>query len=93
MLPKIGPHSVSCGHSPLCLDVAYRRPMTKCSGRLETTMPQAAGASTFLAGARAAQYVCMSTDHQQYSTDNQKRAIADFAASQDVMVVATYEDG
>lgn len=92
MLPKIGPDSVPCGHSPLCLDLAYHRPITKCSGRRETTMPQGTGASTFLAGARAAQYVRMSTDHQQYSTDNQKRAIADFAAAQDVTVVATYED-
>ncbi|CAE6820781.1 MULTISPECIES: recombinase family protein [Paraburkholderia] len=55
-------------------------------------MQQAVGASTFLAGRLAAQYVRMSTDHQQYSTDNQKRAIADFAAAQDLTIVATYED-
>ncbi len=34
----------------------------------------------------------MSTDHQQYSTTNQKVAIAAYAAARDVEIVATYED-
>ncbi|WP_341313577.1 recombinase family protein [Paraburkholderia sp. IMGN_8] len=55
-------------------------------------MQQAAEASTSLAGRLAAQYVRMSTDHQQYSTENQKLAIAEFAAIQGISVVATYED-
>lgn len=55
-------------------------------------MLQMPGTSTFLAGRLAAQYVRMSTDHQQFSTDNQKRVIADFAAAQDITIVATYED-
>lgn len=42
--------------------------------------------------ARAAQYVRMSTDHQQYSTANQKAAIAKYAASREIDIVATYED-
>ncbi len=42
--------------------------------------------------ARAAQYVRMSTDHQKYSTDNQKDAIAAYAATHDLTIVQTYED-
>lgn len=41
---------------------------------------------------RAAQYVRMSTDHQQYSTDNQKDAIAKYAAELGYEIVTTYED-
>lgn len=55
-------------------------------------MPQADGILTSLAGRLAAQYVRMSTDHQQYSTENQKLAIAEFAAIQGISVIATYED-
>lgn len=40
----------------------------------------------------AAQYVRMSTEHQQYSPDNQKQAIATYAAANHLAVVATYED-
>ncbi|WP_259234788.1 recombinase family protein [Bradyrhizobium elkanii] len=42
--------------------------------------------------ARAAQYVRMSTDHQKYSTENQRDAIASYAARHDLMIVRTYED-
>lgn len=41
---------------------------------------------------KAAQYVRMSTDYQQYSTANQKAAIATYAASHDIEIVVTYED-
>lgn len=41
---------------------------------------------------RAAQYVRMSTDQQQYSTTNQKAAIALWAEVHDIEIVATYED-
>lgn len=41
---------------------------------------------------RAAQYVRMSTEHQQYSTDNQKDAIRRYAEASDYEIVATYED-
>jgi DNA invertase Pin-like site-specific DNA recombinase len=40
----------------------------------------------------AAQYVRMSTEHQQYSTANQKAAIAVYAAARGIGIVATYED-
>ncbi|AOU95819.1 recombinase family protein [Achromobacter ruhlandii] len=39
-----------------------------------------------------AQYVRMSTDHQQYSTDNQAAAIAIYAAQHGMRIVKTYED-
>ena len=55
-------------------------------------MQHAAAASVSLAGTSAAQYVRMSTDHQQYSIGNQKQAIADFAAARNIAVIATYED-
>jgi DNA invertase Pin-like site-specific DNA recombinase len=42
--------------------------------------------------ARAAQYVRMSTDHQRYSTENQKDAIAAYAASHNLTIVRTYAD-
>jgi DNA invertase Pin-like site-specific DNA recombinase len=41
---------------------------------------------------RAAQYVRMSTDHQQYSTTNQREAIANYAAEHGMVVVRTYAD-
>jgi len=41
---------------------------------------------------RAAQYVRMSTDHQQYSTENQADVIARYAAENGMEIVATYAD-
>jgi DNA invertase Pin-like site-specific DNA recombinase len=43
-------------------------------------------------GTRAAQYVRMSTDYQQYSTANQIDAIAAYAAQHGLAVVRTYKD-
>jgi len=43
-------------------------------------------------GRRAAQYVRMSTDHQQYSTENQEIAIAAYAARRNMEIVRTYTD-
>src|SRR5271165_1384618 len=42
--------------------------------------------------ARAAQYVRMSTEHQQYSTDNQMDAIGRYAESRNMQIVRTYSD-
>lgn len=39
-----------------------------------------------------AQYLRMSTDHQQYSTENQRKAIADYASAHGMSVVRTYAD-
>jgi DNA invertase Pin-like site-specific DNA recombinase len=39
-----------------------------------------------------AQYVRMSTEHQQYSTENQRDAIADYAAVRGYEIVKTYAD-
>jgi DNA invertase Pin-like site-specific DNA recombinase len=41
---------------------------------------------------RAAQYVRMSTDHQQYSTQNQAYKIAEYARQRDIEIVRTYAD-
>jgi hypothetical protein len=41
---------------------------------------------------RAAQYVRMSTEHQQYSTENQGDAIRDYALARGYEIVKTYAD-
>lgn len=41
---------------------------------------------------RAAQYVRMSTEHQQYSTENQADVIAEYARKRGLVVVATFAD-
>ena len=41
---------------------------------------------------RAAQYVRMSTDHQQYSTENQAEVIAEYARAHHIAIVRTYAD-
>jgi DNA invertase Pin-like site-specific DNA recombinase len=41
---------------------------------------------------RAVQYVRMSTEHQQYSTENQSEVIARYAAQHGMEIVATYVD-
>lgn len=41
---------------------------------------------------RAAQYVRMSTEHQQYSTANQEDAIREYAAHRGYVIVRTYAD-
>lgn len=38
------------------------------------------------------QYVRMSTEHQQYSTDNQKELIAEYAKAHEMNVIRTYAD-
>lgn len=44
------------------------------------------------AGFRAAQYVRMSTEHQQYSTQNQTDKIRDYADKRGIQIVKTYAD-
>jgi DNA invertase Pin-like site-specific DNA recombinase len=41
---------------------------------------------------RAAQYVRMSTEHQQYSTENQADAIREYAERRNIEIVCTYAD-
>lgn len=41
---------------------------------------------------RAAQYVRMSTDHQQYSTENQREAIREYAKRRNIEIVRSYAD-
>src|SRR3546814_14345139 len=45
-----------------------------------------------VAGVPAAQYIRMSTEHQRYSPDNQKAAIASFAEARGFEIVKTYLD-
>ncbi len=40
----------------------------------------------------AAQYVRMSSEHQYFSTETQKNAIAEYANAHDIEIVATYAD-
>src|SRR5882672_11052500 len=42
---------------------------------------------------RAAQYVRMSTEHQQYSTANQEDVIREYAGRRGFEIVKTYADG
>jgi DNA invertase Pin-like site-specific DNA recombinase len=41
---------------------------------------------------RAAAYVRISTDHQQYSIDNQMQVISDYALSRGLEIVRTFTD-
>lgn len=57
---------------------------------MRETKPSSAGA--VLRNPRAAQYVRMSTDEQDYSTLNQEEAIAAYAISHGIEIVRTYSD-
>ena len=48
--------------------------------------------STTEGGNRAAAYVRMSTEHQQYSTENQLDAIRVYAAAHELEIVRVYTD-
>ena len=54
------------------------------------TAAAAVGAGS--SGGRAAEYVRMSTEHQQYSTENQRDKIRDYAARRGFEIVRTYAD-
>lgn len=41
---------------------------------------------------QAAEYVRMSTEHQQYSTENQSDVIREYAQKRGMVIVRTYED-
>ena len=56
------------------------------------SQPRPLGIHEPLTSARAAQYVRMSTDYQKYSTENQKAAIAEYAARKSLTIVRTYAD-
>jgi hypothetical protein len=51
-----------------------------------------AGRAAQAGGLRAAQYVRMSTEHQQYSTHNQSDTIRDYAERRGIEIVRTYAD-
>jgi len=41
---------------------------------------------------RAAQYVRMSTEHQQYSTENQSDVLLEYASKRGIQIVRTFSD-
>ena len=53
---------------------------------------QAANSATDAPPIRAAQYVRASTEHQQYSIENQSLAIANYATGHNMQVIQTYAD-
>ena len=54
--------------------------------------PSASPPSPQPASLRAAQYVRMSTEHQQYSTNNQADKILEYAQRRNIEIVRTYAD-
>lgn len=56
------------------------------------TVPQRNGETPSGAEARAAEYVRMSTEHQQYSTENQRDKIREYAQRRGLRIVRTYAD-
>ena len=55
----------------------------------EETKDDALDRSAYL---RAAEYVRMSTEHQQYSTENQADKIREYAAHRGIEIIKTYAD-
>jgi DNA invertase Pin-like site-specific DNA recombinase len=55
-------------------------------------MDPASAPVTALAPSRAAQYVRMSTEHQQYSPENQLEIVRQYAAAHNMEIVQEYSD-
>ena len=66
----------------------YRAPARTCSGALVAS----AYVATPAPSVGAAEDVRMSTDHQQYSTENQAEAIRQYASRRGIEIVRTYAD-
>lgn len=56
------------------------------------TVAQQAGVEPRESLVRAAEYVRMSTEHQQYSTENQHSKIQEYAQRRGLSIVRTYAD-
>jgi DNA invertase Pin-like site-specific DNA recombinase len=61
--------------------------MEATTGRQSASSSQCGPAAT-----RVVEYVRMSTEHQQYSTENQRKAIWQYAEARGMMIVRTYTD-
>lgn len=59
---------------------------------LVASMDLASASETGPAPSRAAQYVRMSTEHQQYSPENQLEIIRQYAAAHNMEIVQDYSD-
>jgi DNA invertase Pin-like site-specific DNA recombinase len=58
----------------------------------KTANPIASGPQHNFEAIRAAEYVRMSTEHQQYSTENQRQIIREYAQRRGMTIVRTYTD-
>lgn len=81
-------------HDPLrCMNVRRALASSRVNRRHSTMAPEESPPSpqprTLM---RAAQYVRMSTEHQQYSTENQGDKIREYAARRNLEIVRTYAD-
>jgi len=56
----------------------------------ELTLPHSS--TSMLGTIRAAEYVRMSTEHQQYSTENQRKVILQYGEQRGMVVARTYTD-
>lgn len=84
---------LSRGHQSSDLDfqgsIAINNHCCQPVSRMPSTQDRRSG---FTPPIRAAQYVRMSTDHQQCSPIFQRQAIAEYAAAHDIRIVRDYED-
>jgi DNA invertase Pin-like site-specific DNA recombinase len=55
-------------------------------------VPQPSSSSSEAEKRRAVEYVRMSTEHQQYSTENQRQIISEYAERRGMVIVRTYTD-
>jgi DNA invertase Pin-like site-specific DNA recombinase len=58
----------------------------------QTSNPIASSSQHNIEAIRAAEYVRMSTEHQQYSTENQREIIREYAQRRGMTIVRTYTD-
>lgn len=92
-VPRTRKELISGGHESGCLDFQGSAPITNhCCQPVSRMLFTQDRRSGFTAPVRAAQYVRMSTDHQQCSPVFQRQAIAEYAAAHNIRIVRDYED-
>ena len=67
-------------------------PPTQTSDQLEGGLEAELDGSSEITEFRAAQYVRMSTEHQQYSTHNQSDKTREYAEKRGIKIIKTYAD-
>jgi DNA invertase Pin-like site-specific DNA recombinase len=58
----------------------------------ETGQPKPTASEQDHGATRVVEYVRMSTEHQQYSTDNQRKVIQEYAEGRGMIITRTYTD-